>query len=159
MPLVPGQRVPDFTLPGGRLADGHFLRRDYTLGAQRGRPLVLAFYPGDNTPVCTRQLCSYSSGLDAFQDLGADVWGVSPQGLDSHEDFAREHSLRMPLLADTDRSVARMFGVAAPLLGVRRSVFVIDSDSTLDWKHVGLVGATFQATDKLTSRIAALRAA
>ncbi len=156
-PLKPGQRVPDFTLPGGQLADDRFQRRDYTLGAQRSRPLLLAFYPGDNTPVCTKQLCSYSSGLDAFQDLGADVWAVSPQDVDSHEAFAREHALRMPLLADTDRAVAREYGVAAPVLGLRRSVFLIAPDGTLAWRHIGLVGATFPKAATLTSQLAALR--
>lgn len=151
-----GRQVPDFSLPGGRLADRDFLRRDYELSGQRGRPLVLAFYPGDETPVCTKQLCAYSNGLEAFEDLGADVWGISPQGLDSHESFARAHGLRMPLLADTDRTVARMFGIAVPGLGLRRSIFLIAPDGTLHWKHVALVGATFQPIDKLADRLAGL---
>ncbi|TGB10008.1 peroxiredoxin [Streptomyces sp. MZ04] len=152
--LQVGHTVPEFRLQGGQLADdGSFLRREYELGQTRGRPLVLAFYPGDETPVCTRQLCAYSEGLAEFQDLGADVWGISPQGLESHEAFARAHGLRMPLLADTDRAVARMFGIAVPGLGLRRSVFLVAADGTLHWKHVALLGTRFQPVDTLTARL------
>src|SRR6266581_3504538 len=83
--LAIGATAPDFTLPGVLVTGGTAERGDYTLSAQRGKPVVLAFYPGDNTPVCTRQLCSYTSGLDAFTGLGAAVWGISPQDVDSHE--------------------------------------------------------------------------
>jgi peroxiredoxin Q/BCP len=151
--------VPDFTLPGGVLSDGRFERTSYTLSAQRGRPLILAFYPGDDTSVCTKQLCSYSSGLEQFQDQDADVWAVSPQDVDSHEQFARKYDLRMPLLADTDRQVARALGIAAPGIGLRRSVFLIAPDGTLRWKHVALLGATFQSLDTLTRHLAALEQA
>ncbi|MBB1243933.1 peroxiredoxin [Streptomyces durbertensis] len=153
-----GAPVGDFTLPGGVLRGedpGLFERGDYSTADHRGRPLVLAFYPGDNTPVCTKQLCSYSSGLEAFAECGADVWGISPQSVDSHEEFARRHGLRMPLLADEDRAVARAFGVAAPGIGLRRSVFLVAPDGTLHWKHVALLGATFQSLDKLTEKLAA----
>ncbi|MCK8677433.1 peroxiredoxin [Streptomyces lichenis] len=159
MPKSPevGSPVPDFTLSGGVLADGDFQRRDYTLSAEQGTLLVLAFYPGDDTSVCTRQLCSYSSGLEAFTDLGAQVWGISPQGVDSHESFARRHGLRMPLLADPDRTVARSFGITAPGIGLRRAVFLVDADSILRWKHVSLLGATFQSVEELSRHLAAAR--
>jgi peroxiredoxin Q/BCP len=152
-----GTPVPDFTLPGGVLTDDGFERGEYTLSERRGRPLVLAFYPGDDTSVCTKQLCSYSSGLEQFRDQDAEVWAISPQDVDSHERFARKHGLRMPLLADTDRQVARALGVAAPGIGLRRSVFLIGPDGTLSWKHVALLGATFQSLDTLTERLTALR--
>ncbi|MFE3882866.1 peroxiredoxin [Streptomyces lydicus] len=151
-----GKPVPDFTLPGGVLTGDRFERRDYALSLQRGRPLVLAFYPGDDTSVCTRQLCSYSSGLEQFQGQNAEVWGISPQDVDSHDRFARKYDLRMPLLADTDRSVARTFGVAAPGIGVRRAVFLIGADGTLHWKHVALLGATFQPLDTLARHLAGM---
>ncbi|NJQ07836.1 peroxiredoxin [Streptomyces lonarensis] len=154
-----GEPAPDFTLPGGVLADGSFDRADHTLSSHRGAPVVLAFYPGDNTAVCTKQLCSYSGGLDRFTELGARVWGISPQDLDSHEGFARRHDLRMPLLADTDREVARAYGVAVPGLGLRRSVFLVGPDGVLRWKHVALLGATFQPVDTLARELAALDAA
>ncbi len=157
MPDIPGegQPAPDFTLPGIQLVDGEAVRGEYTLSAQRGRPLVLAFYPGDDTVVCTRQLCSYSSGLEQFTDLGAQVWGISQQSVDSHEAFARKHGLRLPLLADTERTATRAYGIG---LGstLRRAVFVIDADGVIRWKHVALLGLTYQDTQTLTKHLAAL---
>lgn len=151
--------MQNFSLPGGVLGgDDTFVRREYRLDERRGHPLVLAFYPGDDTSVCTRQLCSYSGGLETFNGLGAEVWGISPQDVDSHEAFARKHGLRIPLLADTDRTVARAFGIAAPGIGLRRSVFLIAPDGTLHWRHVALFGATFQPVETLARELAALRA-
>ncbi|MFJ2114080.1 MULTISPECIES: peroxiredoxin [unclassified Streptomyces] len=154
-----GRPVEDFTLPGGVLDGDTFVRRDYSLTERRGHPLIIAFYPGDNTTVCTKQLCSYSSGLEIFTDLGAEVWGISPQDVDSHESFVRQYDLRIPLLADTDRSVARAFGVAAPGIGVRRSVFLVGPDGALRWKHVALLGMTFQPVETLARELEALKAA
>ncbi|MFF8915860.1 peroxiredoxin [Streptomyces sp. NPDC015032] len=152
-----GRAVPDFTLPGGVLTGETFERRDYTLSAARGRAVVLAFYPGDNTAVCTKQLCSYSSGLETFGELDAEVWGISPQGVDSHESFAHSHGLRMPLLADTGRETARAYGVAAPGIGVRRAVFLVGPDGVLRWKHVALLGATFQSLDTLAEQLSGIK--
>jgi thioredoxin-dependent peroxiredoxin len=154
-----GQPAPELALEGGVLTDDGFRRSRYVLSGQRGRAVVLAFYPGDDTAVCTRQMCSYSSGLEQFAALDAQVWGISPQGVDSHEAFARKYDLRFPLLADPDRTAARAFGVAAPGIGLRRSVFVVASDGSLHWKHVALLGATFQPVGKLTERLRALSAA
>ncbi|WP_299529900.1 peroxiredoxin [uncultured Streptomyces sp.] len=154
-----GDAAPDFTLPGGALTGENFTRGAYTPSAARGRALVLAFYPGDNTAVCTKQLCSYSSGLETFEELGAEVWGISPQGVDSHESFALGNGLRMPLLADTDRTVARAYGVTAPGIGVRRSIFLIGPDGTLRWKHVALLGATFQSLDTLAEQLSGIKSA
>ncbi|MFJ4922066.1 peroxiredoxin [Streptomyces sp. NPDC088725] len=151
-----GSTVENFTLPGGLLDGDTFVRRDYHLEEGRGHPLVLAFYPGDDTSVCTKQMCSYSSGLESFTKLGAEVWGISPQDVDSHEAFARKYDLRFPLLADTERTVAKAFGIAAPGIGLRRSVFLIAPDGTLHWKHVALLGATFKSVDTLTQELAGL---
>ncbi|WP_172387065.1 peroxiredoxin [Streptomyces sp. MNP-20] len=149
--------APDFTLPGGRLVNGHFERQTYSLSAHRGRPLVLAFYPGDDTPVCTRQMCSYTNHLEQFTTLDAEVWGISPQDVDSHENFARSKKITLPLLADTDRAVARSFGVTAPLIGVRRSVCVIDAAGRLSWQHTALLGATFQPVAALVTQLSLLK--
>ncbi|MER5982557.1 peroxiredoxin [Streptomyces sp. NPDC001787] len=154
-----GSPAPDFTLPGGVLEGESFARADYRLSTAGGRAVVLAFYPGDNTAVCTKQLCSYSSGLETFDGLDADVWGISPQGVDSHESFARTHGLRMPLLADEGRETARAYGVAAPGIGVRRAVFLIGPDGILRWKHVALLGATFQSLDTLADQLSGIKAA
>jgi peroxiredoxin Q/BCP len=154
-----GQVPPDFTLPGIELADGEAIRSEYTLSQQRGKPIVLAFYPGDNTTVCTRQLCSYTSGLENFTGFGAAVWAISPQGLASHERFARKYDLAFPLLADEGLTVARQYGITLAGAGVRRSVFVIDANGVLQWKQVTLVGLTFPTAETIAAQLAALKVA
>jgi len=154
-----GQVPPDFTLPGIELTNGEVSRSQYALSQQRGKPIVLAFYPGDNTTVCTRQLCSYTSGLENFTGFGASVWAISPQGLDSHEKFARKYDLAVPLLADEGLTVARQYGITLGGAGLRRSVFVIDADGVLRWKHVTLVGLTFPSAETIAAQLATLKAA
>lgn len=154
-----GQVPPDFTLPGIELTGADISTSEYTLSHQRGQPIVLAFYPGDNTTVCTRQLCSYTSGLEGFTGFGARVWAISPQGLASHEQFARKYTLAFPLLADDGLVVSRQYGIALGGVGLRRSVFVIDADGVLRWKHVTLVGLTFPSTDVISAQLAALATA
>jgi peroxiredoxin Q/BCP len=151
-----GQQAPDFTLPGVVVRDGEATRADYTLSAAKGTPVVLAFYPGDETLVCTKQLCSYADNLAVFAGVGAQVWAVSPQDVDSHEKFARHRGLPFPLLADTDRSVVRAYGIALAGIGLRRSVFVIDGDGVLRWKTVGLLGLNYATTDEIGAQLAAL---
>ncbi|HEY2551991.1 MAG TPA: peroxiredoxin [Streptosporangiaceae bacterium] len=153
-----GAPAPDFTLPGLVLQGDEAIRADYTLSAHRGAPLVLAFYPGDNTTVCTRQMCSYTAELGSFDKLGAEVWGVSPQDVDSHEGFARKQGLRMPLLADVGLKVARQYGITLAGAGLRRSVFVIDASGIVRWKHVTLVGLTFPSADVITGQLAQVAA-
>jgi thioredoxin-dependent peroxiredoxin len=151
-----GQVPPDFTLPGIELTGSDMSKSEYTLSQQRGQPIVLAFYPGDNTTVCTRQLCSYTSGLESFTGFGARVWAISPQGLASHEQFARKYNLAFPLLADDGLVVSKQYGIALGGVGLRRSVFVIDADGVLRWKHVTLVGLTFPSADVISAQLAAL---
>jgi peroxiredoxin Q/BCP len=151
-----GQVPPDFSLPGLELRGGEVHTGDYTLSNARGKPLVLAFYPGDNTAVCTKQLCSYTSGLESFTSFDAAVWAISPQGLASHEGFARKYELAFPLLADEGLTVARKYGITLGSAGLRRSVFVIDADGVLRWKHVTLVGLTFPGAETISGQLAAL---
>ena len=153
-----GQAAPDFILPGVVVADGEATHDEYALSGQRGKPLVLAFYPGDNTAVCTRQLCSYTSGLDGFTGFGATVWAISPQGLASHEQFARKYSLAFPLLADEGLTVSKAYGITLGGAGLRRSVFVIDSAGVVRWKHVTLVGLTFPSAGTISGQLTALGA-
>ncbi len=140
-----GDPAPDFTLPG--VANGE--RRDYTLSDYRGQKVVLAFYPGDFTPGCTRQMCSYRDHFDEFEGVSAVLLGISPQDVDSHERWAARRNLPFPLLADTDKRVIDAYGVGAPILGVRRSVFIVDAKGIVRYKHVALVGATFRKADEL----------
>jgi peroxiredoxin Q/BCP len=137
-----GDLAPDFTLPG---TGG----RDYTLSEYRGRPVVLAFYPGDETPVCTVQLAAYTTDLGAFEALDAQLFGLSPQDVDSHERFADNHGYRFPLLADVDKAVGDAYGVLGPLGFYRRSVVVIDRNGVVVWTHRSLTGASFRPTAEL----------
>lgn len=149
MTIRAGEPAPEFTLPG---TGG----RDYSLAAERGHVVVLAFYPGDETPVCTTQLTSYSTDLEQFTDLGATLWGISPQDVASHEEFAANRGFRFPLLADVGKSVGEAYGILGPLGFYRRSVFVVDPAGIVRFAHRSLVGATFKRTDEL---IAAVQAA
>ncbi|PYY49568.1 peroxiredoxin [Curtobacterium sp. MCPF17_050] len=151
-----GSAAPGFTLPGMLVRQGVRTDAEYSLASEIGRPVVLAFYPGDATPVCTAQLCSYQEELDDFRDLGAVVWGISPQGLDSHEGFARGASLAFPLLSDVGGDVIRAYGVHLPGIGLRRSVFVIGPDGVIRWRHVGLVGLRFPSAEVIRGQIEAL---
>ncbi|PYY55976.1 MULTISPECIES: peroxiredoxin [unclassified Curtobacterium] len=148
-----GESAPSFTLPGMVVRGGVRTDDEYDLSAEIGRTVVLAFYPGDATAVCTAQLCSYQAELDEFTDLGATVWGISPQALDSHEGFARGSSLAFPLLSDTAGSAIRAYGVQAPGIGLRRSVFVIGPDGVVRWRHIGLVGLRFPKAETIREQI------
>jgi peroxiredoxin Q/BCP len=140
-----GQDAPDFTLPG--IENGE--KRDYTLSEYRGRKVVLAFYPGDNTPGCTRQMCSYRDNLGDLEATGAVLLGISPQDVASHEAWATKKGFTFPLLADVEKKVIEAYGVGAPVLGVRRSVFVVDAAGKVAFADRKLIGATFVPIDKL----------
>jgi peroxiredoxin Q/BCP len=140
-----GQPAPDFTLPG--ICDGE--KRDYTLSEYRGRKVVLAFYPGDFTPGCTRQMCSYRDHLADLEPTGAVLLGISPQDVDSHARWAEKQGFHFPLLADTERTVIEAYGVGAPVIKVRRSVFVVDAEGVVRFADRKLIGATFVPIDKL----------
>lgn len=140
-----GQAAPDFTLPG--ICDGE--KRDYTLSEYRGRKVVLAFYPGDFTPGCTRQMCSYRDNFEEFEPTGAVLLGISPQSVDKHDEWIKAKGFHFPLLADTDKKVIELYGVGAPLIGVRRSVFAIDAEGMVRFADRKLLGATFVPFDKL----------
>lgn len=150
--LEVGDRAPDVNLPGIRMVDGRFERDVYSLSDRRGRPVVLAFYPLDQSKVCTEQLCSYQDDFEGFEELGAEVWGISLQGVESHEEFAFKNGLTFPLLADHRDGVAKAYGVQ---LGpaVRRSVFIIDAEGIIRWKHVALLGFTYRRASEIREQI------
>jgi peroxiredoxin Q/BCP len=155
MSAAVGQVAPDFELPGTDNTDEG--RRTYSLAEYRGKPVVLVFYPGDNTPVCTRQLNAYTSDIDAFQDVGAQVLAMSPQSIESHEGFAcKQGGFAFPLLADEEKKVGDAYGVLGPLGFYRRSAFVIDAEGIVRYAHRAVAGLTFRPTDEL---VAAVRAA
>jgi peroxiredoxin Q/BCP len=130
--------------------------RDYALSEYRGAPVVLVFYPGDNTPVCTRQLNQYTSDIEQFTALGAQVLAISPQSVESHEGFADEQGgFGFPLLADDGKKVGEAYGILGPLGFYRRSTFVVDGDGIVRYAHRSVSGITFRPTAEL---VAALQA-
>jgi len=145
-----GEQAPDFELEG---TDGPFKLSDH-----RGERVVLLFYPGDNTPVCTKQFCSYRDRGGDFAKLDATVVGISAQDLASHEAFVAKYSLNVPLLADVDRDVARKYS-AVNALGVKRAVIVIDEQGVVRHRHDHLLGLDYQSVDELKDVLDALPAA
>jgi peroxiredoxin Q/BCP len=141
-----GDRAPDFTLPG---TGG----KEYSLADFIGKPIVLVFYPGDDTPVCTKQLNAYNDGLDQFTDVDAQIVGISAQGVDSHEAFSAKHGFDFPLLADTDKQVAAAYGTLGPIGFPRRSVFIIDREGVIRYAHRAMAGLTFRPVDELVDEL------
>ena len=117
---------------------------------------MLAFYPGDDTPVCTKQMCAYNNELEKFAGSAPRSGASARRILDSHEKFARRHGLQQPLLADPAKTVIQQYGVGMKALGLKRSVFLVDAEGVLRWKHVATLGLKFQSVDTLTAQIAAL---
>lgn len=159
-----GDAAPDFELPG---SDG----KTFRLSEQRGKNVVLAFYPGDATTVCTKQFCSYRDNSERIDQLDAEVVGISPQSVDSHERWVEEQELNLPLLADEDLAVSKSYGVTGwlgPLARftelketpggryIQRAIFVIDGEGIVRYRHVSRTGSTFQTVDDLEQAVAAL---
>src|SRR5712691_3089000 len=129
-----GSPAPDFMLRDG---DGNHWR----LSDFRGKVVVLLFYPGDETPVCTRQLCSLRDRWQDYTATGAEVVGLSTNTVDSHKHFAEHHDLPLRLLADTGRKVADTYGARSWIPGkVARSVFVIDANGIIRYREVRPIG-------------------
>ncbi|MFM8530592.1 MAG: peroxiredoxin [Ilumatobacteraceae bacterium] len=145
MALSVGDVAPEFSLPG--------TGGTWTLSQFRGRPVVVVFYPGDNTPVCTRQLNSYNDDLARFEELDAQVLAISAQEVDSHDQFSDKHGFRFPLLADVDKKVAEAYGVLGPLGFVRRSVFVVDAGGVVRWAHRAITGVTYRPVSEITEAL------
>jgi thioredoxin-dependent peroxiredoxin len=143
-----GDAAPEFELPG---TGG----KTYKLSDYRGRKLVIAFYPGDFTAVCTKQFCSYRDEGERLDGLGAEVLGISPQSVDSHERFTEEKKLNVPLLADEDKSVAKAYGVLAGPM-VRRAIFVVDEEGIVRHRKVTLAGLTYESVADLENAVAAV---
>jgi thioredoxin-dependent peroxiredoxin len=146
-----GDVAPEFELRGTGGSN-------YRLSDCRGGWLVLAFYPGDFTPVCTRQFCAYRDAADRLDRLDAAVWGISPQSLDSHERFRAKYDLTVPLLADPERKVIRAYGVLGPAGLVRRSIFIIDPEGIVCYRHLALLGLHYRDVEALGTALEKARA-
>ena len=120
-----GEQAPEFTLKDG---DG----TDWTLSDHLGKTVVLLFYPGDNTPVCTAQLCSVRDHWSEYQATGAEVVGISTDTVESHKGFAEKNQLPLRLLSDVDRKVSEAYDMKSWLPGrSARGVVVIDKEGKI----------------------------
>lgn len=126
-----GASAPEFSLPDG---DGNTVN----LADQRGTKTILYFYPKDDTPGCTKEACSFRDVNQEIQARGAQIFGVSADGVDSHRDFAEKYGLNFPLLADVDTNVAQAYGVWTEktrgdrtFMGVDRVTFAIDESGQI----------------------------
>jgi thioredoxin-dependent peroxiredoxin len=159
-----GDRAPDFELPG---TEGKTYRLADYLGDGPG--VILAFYPGDDTAVCTKQFCSYRDDSEGLDRLGVPLLGISPQSVDSHERWAEEKRLNVPLLADEGMEVAKAYGVTgwgSPLAWLverraatpsgkftQRSIFVIDGDGVVRFRDASFTGSTFLSVEDLKEAV------
>ncbi|MDQ1637649.1 MAG: thioredoxin-dependent peroxiredoxin [Pyrinomonadaceae bacterium] len=143
-----GAAAPDFTLKDGN-------DQAWRLADQRGKVVVLLFYPGDETPICTRQMCSVRDRWEDYAATGAEVVGISTDSVESHKKFAEHHQLPLRLLSDVDGAIARLYGAQSLIPGkVARSVFVIDAQGKITYRDVRPLGL-FKPKDDAT--IAAIR--
>ncbi len=124
--LKPGDNLPTFELPN---QSGELISSK----SWRGKPVVIFFYPKDNTPVCTIEACSFRDELENFHAMDAQIIGISSDSVMSHEEFARKHRLSYSLLSDPEREVAKKFGMKNLLFGLLapRATFVFNKDGRL----------------------------
>jgi peroxiredoxin Q/BCP len=130
---VAGDLAPQVALPD----EGGALHR---LAEQRGRWTILYFYPEDDTPGCTTEACQFRDLHVSIHDEGADVWGISPDGSDSHRRFREKFELPFTLLSDEDHAVAQAYGAwtlkknyGREFMGIQRSSFLVDPDGVIAW--------------------------
>jgi len=142
-----GTEAPDFTLLDGA-------GEEWRLGSKRGKVVVLLFYPGDETPVCTRQMCSLRNRWRDYALTGAEVVGISTNTVESHRSFAEHHQLPLKLLADEGRKVADAYGARSLIPGkVARSVFIIDANGIIRYRDVRPIGLIRPKDDDLIRAI------
>jgi peroxiredoxin len=125
-----GATAPDFTLKDGN-------GDEWSLSDQRGKTVVLLFYPGDDTPVCTKQLCSVRDNWSAYQETGAEVVGISMDSAESHDKFVEKYDLPLKLLSDNKGEVTAKYDVKSWLPGrSARAVVVIDKNGKIAYRKV-----------------------
>ena len=141
------EKAPDFTLTDG---DGN----SWTLSDYKGKTVVLLFYPGDNTPVCTAQLCSVRDHWSEYQATGAEVVGISTDSVESHKGFAEKNQLPLRLLSDADRKVSETYDMKSWLPGrSARGVVVIDGSGKIAYHKVQAVSLFKPSDDDVLAAI------
>ena len=144
-----GEQAPDFSLIDDQGNTFH-------LQDELGQRLLLVFYPGDNTPVCTAQLCDYRDGIEAFADLGVRVVGISADDQASHQRFKAKHDLPFTLLSDPGLQVAATYDCKG-MLGMKRGVFLLDEQGIVRYRHIESVAVFRRQRDELLKVISRLQ--
>jgi len=122
-----------------------------------GKWLVLAFYPEDASPVCTKQLCSYSNAMEEFSGFGADVVGISTNTVESHKKFAEKRKIEFPLLSDTDFSVSKAYSALYPVVNKsKRVVYIINPEGIIKYKSLEFTPLTYKSPEKLIKELGEL---
>jgi thioredoxin-dependent peroxiredoxin len=147
--LQVNDKAPEFSLKDEQ-------GKSFSLVSRRGERLLLVFYPGDNTPVCTRQLCDYRDGVEAFAGMGVQVVGISNDNADSHRKFKAKYKLPFILLTDADLKTAELYD-SKGLMGMKRSVFLIDEEGVIRYKHIESLALFRRTRDELLKVIAGLQ--
>lgn len=123
-----GDQAPDFTLPSST--------GEVSLWKLLGKGAVLlVFYPGDDTPVCTKQLCNYRDNLGVFGEMGVQVVAINPQSVESHRGFSDKHKLPFPVVADSGGKVCRQYGALNFLGMAKRALVLIGKDGRIKWRR------------------------
>jgi peroxiredoxin Q/BCP len=145
-----GAKAPDFTLKDGQGAE-------WRLSDQRGKVTVLLFYPGDETPVCTKQMCSVRDNWEDYSATGAEVVGISTDTIEAHQQFTEHHDLPLRLLSDVGGRVSKAYSATSWLPNrAARAVFVIDASGVIRYRKVQPLSLFRPKDDEI---IAAIRAA
>jgi peroxiredoxin len=143
-----GDLAPEFTLPS--------TQGEVSLAKLRAQGAVLlVFYPGDDTPVCTKQLCNYRDNLSSFADLGVQVVALNPQSEASHAKFAKKHALPFPVAADADGAVCKAYGAAGLFGMTKRALVLVGRDGRIAWRKTDFP-IFFESADDIRAAIATL---
>jgi len=144
-----GETAPDFTLKDGS-------GNDWTLSDHRGKVVVLMFYPGDDTPVCTKEMCSVRDHWSDYQATGAEVVGISTDSVESHDKFSSKYDLPLRLLSDEKGEVRDLYGAKSLIPGrTGRAEFVIDPQGKLVYSKVRPIGLFRPSDDEVLREIEA----
>jgi peroxiredoxin Q/BCP len=143
--LQVNDKAPDFILEDDQ--GGQF-----SLSEHAGEKVLLVFYPGDNTPVCTKQLCDYRDGVEAFEGLGVKVVGISNDGAESHRNFRAKYELPFSLLTDPGLKVAAKYD-SKGMLGMKRSVFLVDEEGVIRYLHIESLSLFRRSREELLQAI------
>ncbi|MBD2100568.1 peroxiredoxin [Leptolyngbya sp. FACHB-261] len=149
MAVKVGQKAPDFTLPSDR--------GEITLSRYEGKTnVLLAFYPGDFTPVCTSEMQCFGTDWRQFRELGTEILGISSDPIEKHQEFTKQLKLEFPLLSDRDQKVSKLYGVAG-FLGTSRAYFILDREGIVQYAHAEILPIFKRENSELLSILRRLK--